>query len=117
MYSISSQLFGGITDAIFMASKKSYSENGEQKGEATSGRNMGVSLTNENDTTEKKFRHDYAYSLFEEELIKNGLLYTIDKSSTIETLSSKTFIKAKGKVFFDDYEVLDNTMKNFNRTG
>lgn len=70
MYSISSQLFEGITDSIFMASKKSYSENGEQHGEMSSGRKMGVILTKEKDTTEKRFLHDYAYNLFEEELVK-----------------------------------------------
>ena len=117
MYSISSQLFEGITDSIFMASKKSYSENGEQHGEMSSGRKMGVILTKEKDTTEKRFLHDYAYNLFEEELVKNNLLYTVEDSDTIETLSSKTFVKVKGKVFFDDYEVLDKTMQDFNRTG
>lgn len=117
MYSISSQLFEGITDSIFMASKKSYSENGEQHGEMSSGRKMGVIITKEKDTTEKRFLHDYAYNLFEEELVKNNLLYTVEDSDTIETLSSKTFVKVKGKVFFDDYEVLDKTMQDFNRTG
>ena len=117
MYSISSQLFEGITDSIFMASKKSYSENGEQEGEMSSGRKMGVILTKEKDTTEKRFLHDYAYNLFEEELIKNNLLYTVDNSDTIKELSTKTFVKVKGKVYFDDYEVLDKTMQDFNRTG
>lgn len=117
MYSISSQLFEGITDSIFMASKKSYSENGEQEGEMSSGRKMGVILTKEKDTTEKRFLHDYAYNLFEKELIKNNLLYTVDNSDTIKELSTKTFVKVKGKVYFDDYEVLDKTMQDFNRTG
>ena len=117
MYSISSQLFEGITDSILLASKKSYSENGEQDGTLSSGRKMGVILSKEKDTTEKRFLHDYAYNLFEEELVKNGLLYTIKENDTTEELKEKTFVKVKGKVFFDDYELLDRTMQDFNRTG
>ena len=68
MYSISSQLFGGLTEYILQDSKKTATEDDQQKKHAFSGKIMREIYQLEKGSSEKRFFHDYAYSLFEKNL-------------------------------------------------
>lgn len=112
MYSISSQLFEGLTEYILANDKESLSENNTQKGKIGSGQVMGDILLKESGSTEKKFLHDYAFNLFENELVRLNKI-----SDSFENIDHKPFAKIKGKVMFNDYKVLLETLRNFNKIG
>ena len=101
MYSISSQLFEGLTEYVLSGKKSEYAKSEEQKGKILSGNLMGEILVKEQSSTEKKYLHDYAYNLFENKLSEMGVLYTVPQNVTL-TLNpqlhsrSATYIKRNG---------------------
>lgn len=117
MYSISSQLFEGLTEYILSDNKNSLAHNDTQKGSFASGRVMGEILTHQQGSSEKRFLHDYAYNLFEKELNDRQLLDIITDNEDVSPLSSSHFVKVTGKAFFNDYLALKNTIKEFNKIG
>lgn len=117
MYSISSQLFEGLTEYILSDNKDSLEHNDIQKGSFASGRVMGEILTHQHGLSEKRFMHDYAYNLFEKELLDRKLLDIINDYEDVPQLTSSHFIKVTGKAFFNDYLALNNTIKEFNNIG
>lgn len=117
MYSISSQLFEGLTEYILSGEKESITESEQQKGSLGSGRVMGDILVKEKGSSEKRFLHDYAFELLEKELEIRGKLYTPCNTDTIKDIASKSFIRIKGKIFFNDYKASTDTLVNFNALG
>lgn len=117
LYSLSSQLFQGFTEYIISGSTASYSEGDTQKGMFTSGKVMSDLLKTEKTSTEKKYLHDYAFNLLENELISRGLLYTITSKDTADIIQSKGIIKVTGQAMFNDYRTLQSTLSRFNSIG
>lgn len=117
MYSISSQLFEGLTEYILSDNKDSLEHNDTQKGSFASGRVMGEILTHQQGSSEKRFLHDYAYNLFENELLVRQLLDIVSDNEDIPQLSNTHFVKVTGKASFYDYLALSNTIKEFNGIG
>lgn len=122
MYSLSSQIFEGVTESI-LASRSQDSEVSEsQKGELGSGKLLGQIIKSSINSTEKKFLHDYSYTLFENHLINEGLVYDVlNINSSIENLSKEienfSFIKIKGKAIFNDIKTITELLENFNSIG
>lgn len=77
MYSISSQLFEGLTEYVLSGKKSEYAKSEEQKGKILSGNLMGEILVKEQSSTEKKYLHDYAYNLFENKFNSSKILHVI----------------------------------------
>lgn len=117
MYSLSSQLFEGITQYILEEDSNSKSEENSQKGQFISGRFMADMIMQKNTKSEMKHLHDFAYSLFEKELISRNLLFEVTKETNITDLRDKGFIKIKGKVIFEDYAKILSTLEHFNTIG
>lgn len=117
MYSISSQLFEGLTEYVLSGKKESLSESEQQKGGFASGMVMGDILIQEKNSSEKRFLHDYAFNLFEKGLEDRGKLYTVSTNDRIENLEDKKFVKVKGRIVFNDYTALRETFLGFNRLG
>lgn len=117
MYSISSQLFEGLTEYILTGKKESLSESEQQKGRFASGMVMGDILIKEKDSSEKRFLHDYAFNLFENELEDRDKLYTVSSNDGIKDLENKKFVKVKGQIVFNDYTALRDTFLKFNSLG
>lgn len=119
MYSLSSQLFEGVTE--YVLNEKSYdkSESEQQKGPINSGKIVGDILKNSERNTEKKFLNDYSYTLFEKELIKeNKVIVASDENSDLKKLmEEKSFIKVTAKATFNDIDSLVSTLTDFNRMG
>ena len=69
MYSLSSQLFEGVTEYILNDSTSSTEGSEEQKGPVGSGKILGDILKNSERSTEKKFLNDYSYFIFEKKTI------------------------------------------------
>ena len=74
MYSISSQLFGGLTQYLTSLEQRSEDRSEEQSGPPLSGRMMADILSFHTSTEERKFLHDYSYTLFEDALREQGKL-------------------------------------------
>ena len=87
MYSVSSQLFEGLTDHIINYRLDGKSEEGEQKGPIASGRKLADIIIKERATKEIKFLHDYSYNVFEDGLIKENKVLQINSENFSNEIS------------------------------
>lgn len=120
MYSISSQLFEGLTEYIVQTERKSVKEEESQKGPIGSGRLLADIIEKDTNQTEKKFLHDYSYNLFEDALLKEDRVLEIDMNNIqdkIKGISEYSFVKITGNVVFNDLKTIEDTIKNFNEIG
>lgn len=120
MYSISSQLFEGLTEYIVKNEREDNQESESQRGPIGSGRILGDIIQKSSEQTEKKFLHDYSYNLFEKALIDKKKVIEVDKTNinlTIPKLKEYSFIKVKGRVVFNDLKIIEDTMSKFNDVG
>lgn len=119
MYSLSSQLFEGVTEYVLNESTLEKGESEEQKGPVGSGRILGDILKNSERNTEKKFLNDYSYTIFEKKLLDDGkvLVVTDEESAAIDELGKMSFIKITSKATFNDINYINETLKNFNKIG
>ena len=120
MYSISSQIFEGLTEYVIGYSFEEREETEMQKGPYLSGKILGDIISKGAGTEERKFLHDYSYTLFEKKLIEDQKVIIIDHKSTREQLrkiSEYSFIKISGKAIFNDVELMIQTIKSFNAFG
>ncbi len=120
MYSLSSQLFEGVTEYVLSESASATEKSEGQKGPVGSGRILGDILKNSERNTEKKFLNDYSYVIFEKKLLedKRVLVASDSEESTIEEFTGdKSFIKITSKATFNDINSINATLKNFNKIG
>jgi hypothetical protein len=122
MYSLSSQLFEGVTEYVLNESSSEKGESEEQKGPVGSGRVLGDILKNSERNTEKKFLNDYSYTIFEKKLLEDEMVLIVSgekpEESNLSTVSTnKSFIKITSKATFNDINSINNTLKNFNKIG
>ena len=104
MYSLSSQLFEGITQYILREKADTVEEEHSQKGELLSGKLMADMIMQKDAKSEMKYLHDFAFNLFEQELVTRGLLYDVTNKTSIEDLRDKGIVRIKGKIIFEDFE-------------
>ncbi len=120
MYSISSQLFEGLTEYIVTNKSEETQESEEQKGPLGSGRILGDIIQKSSDHLEKKFLHDFSYNLFEQTLLGNEKVIVVDKLNVdqkLDQLSQFSFIKVKGRIVFNDLKIIHEMLANFNEFG
>ncbi|WP_330565258.1 hypothetical protein [Pseudomonas yamanorum] len=111
MYSLSSQLFEGVTDYILHESKSQQSDSETQKGPVASGKLMAEIIETTSASIEKKFLHDYAYSIFEDKLSSSKKLINVDSSCNFEQLdprvSGNKFVRITARAqFLDSADVI-----------
>ncbi len=77
-----------------------------------SGRKMGEILENASSSLEKKFLHDYAYSIFESKLLELGKLFSAKGDASLSEFSSsgKAMIRIKAPVQFIDASELSSVL-------
>ena len=117
MYSISSQLFEGMTQYILQENLEGLNEGQVQKGNFFSGRFMADMMFQSRSKSEMKNLHDFAFNLFEKELIDRGMLYDIKSSDSLDDLKDKGFVRIRGKLLFCDYARMQYIIDNFNNIG
>lgn len=117
MYSFSSQLFEGITQYILKENEQASEEQYEQKGRYLSGMFMADMMFQKNAQTEMCYLHDFAFNLFEKELLERQMLHDITQESTIDELRDKGFVRVKGKIIFEDYTKVLYMLEHFNEMG
>ncbi|CAI8791693.1 hypothetical protein [Pseudomonas chlororaphis] len=117
MYSLSSQLMEGVTDYILKESKRSEEDSTEQKGEFASGRVMAEIIETTSSNIEKKFLHDYAYSVFEGKLVAEGKMFDLsvgDTASEIkERIGNCKIIRVKARGMFVDSNEIVRSLRSF----
>ena len=120
MYSISSQIFEGITESLMSYQESTREKQEEQKGPVGSGRIMADILKSESGTQEKKYLHDYSYVLFEEHLRQSEKILSLSEENideNIKEIDHAGFIEIRGKVVFNDMNMIKSTIENFNQLG
>ena len=117
MYSISSQLFEGMTQYILKKETESFNEEQQQKGNFLSGRFMADMMSQSRGKSEMCYLHDFAFNLFEKELEERSLLYDIKSTDVLSDLLDKGFVRIRGKIVFCDYARMQYIIENFNNIG
>ena len=120
MYSISSQIFEGVTEYMVNYQGTNTEEEESQAGPFASGRIMANILASEAKTEERKYLHDYSYTLFEDRLQESNNILTIDSENIDESLiniGNHGFVKIRAKIAFNDMNIIKETMGQFNEMG
>lgn len=119
MYSLSSQLFEGITEYILNENESSKREETKQNGPLASGRIMADVINSTIKSTEKRFLHDHSFILLENELLKGKHILNIDEKTIFENedFEKFSFIKVKARVIFNDINKINELFENFNSLG
>jgi hypothetical protein len=120
LYSLYSQIFAGFTDHIVNYAESSTVEEEKQKGPMGSGRLLADLAIGKEGQQEKRFLHDYVFTLFEEELKKQQKVLEYDSTSPTETLDSLApglFVKVKGLAIFNDIKAICDMIAKFNQFG
>jgi hypothetical protein len=120
VYSLSSQIFQGLTEFVTQERGMTVEEGDQQAGSPSSGRLMANIINEQKKYTEKKFLHDYAYVLFEQHLIDNGKVLLIDDKNFDDNISSIhgfSFVKVTGNIVFHDSQQLSELTENYNEFG
>jgi len=120
MYSLSSQMFEGLTEYVIDTDTKILQEGEQQKGKIGSGRIMADILKTEKISQSKKFLHDFAYTLFEDAIFKERNCLRINQNNIdekIKLIEESSFVHVTGKIVFNDARLIANTFENFNSFG
>jgi len=99
---------------------KKHSEEESQKGKIGGGRLMADILEEFTNHTEKKFLHDYSYTIFEDALNESKKVLSLDKETIglkIDEIENYHFVKVTGQIVFNDSNMLTETLGNFNEFG
>ena len=120
IYSLYSQVFEGLTDHIVNYSEAEAVEEDQQKGPKGSGRFL-MDLTSERTgQQEKRFLHDYAFTLFEKELESQQKVLKYDLTAPekdFNTLTPGLIVKVKGSAIFNDIKAICHLTEKFNEIG
>lgn len=117
LYSFSSQFYEGITQYILKEDIKAKGKEHQQEGRILSGKFMADMMFKKNANTEMRYLHDFSFNLFEDELYRRNEIFDVTACTTIDDLHDKSFVKVKGKIIFEDYSKILNTLENFNEVG
>ena len=120
MYSISSQLFEGLTEFSMDYHGTTNEEEERQSGPIGSGRVMANILKSESRSEEKRYLHDYSYTLFERYLDEQEKVQVISAENvreTIKCVEHLAFVKVRASAIFNDMNMLKGTIEGFNALG
>jgi hypothetical protein len=120
MYSISSQIFEGMTEYILKSTSETVEEKTEQKGKIGSGQILADIVEKQKNEVEKKFLHDFSYNLFEDKLIENQKVLDITSMNVREQsqyLNDYRFVKITSRIAFNDTKLIEETLATFNELG
>tara|TARA_R110001592_G_scaffold363036_1_gene679425 strand:+ start:37732 stop:38670 length:939 start_codon:yes stop_codon:yes gene_type:complete len=122
MYSLSSQIFEGITEYVLNESNAENQEQESQKGPVGSGKVLADVIKNSSKSTEKKFLHDYAFTVFQRHLEDEGRILDLSGPSLkLEEVKASigqfSFIKVRAKAVFNDVDKITELFTEFNTIG
>ena len=120
MYSISSQLFGGLTEHVINVEHSADEKDERQSGPFGSGRMLANILKSGNSVEERRFLHDFSYTLFETALYGEGKVTDVSDladTDVSDAVANASFVAVRGRMVFNDMRVIDTIVSNFNTIG
>ena len=120
MYSISSQIFEGITESWINIRGTSTEGEERQSGPIASGRVIAEISQQGSQQQERKYLHDYSYTLFEQHLKTYQSVPSITPENMREFVPSWeqiNFVEVRGNPIFNDMNIIMSTIKGFNELG
>ncbi len=122
MYSLSSQLFEGITEYVVNEDSTGTEGSETQKGPVGSGKILADVIKSSSKEIEKKFLHDYSFTVFEKYLLEQGrVLEVATPFASLEELKASvdefSFVKIRAKAIFNDVEKITELFSSFNTIG
>jgi hypothetical protein len=117
MYSMSSQIFEGLTDFVLKEVSSAKEDSEEQKGPIGSGRILANAMKLSERSVEKRFLHDHSLSLFEARLNELDLVDHVNTRSAGGFTGSKSFISVSAKASFIDAAKITSMLASFNELG
>lgn len=117
MFSISSQLLGGMVERIYSGTETRNTESEEQRGSVGSGRTLAHLAARQSSQQEVRSVHDFAYTLFERELERQ--CYLIDRFELLKMTSPAppAIVKVSGSATFYDAKSVAHLLGKFNEFG
>ncbi|MDP9350733.1 MAG: hypothetical protein M3P51_04230 [Chloroflexota bacterium] len=118
MYSVSSQIFEGLTEEIVQYSERESQDTERQKGPLGSGRLLADIVTDTQGRRERRFLFDYAYTIFEKRLVDDGRVLEISEAVAADpNLKSGEygFVRITGPMALNDLAAIQRTAKDFNK--
>ncbi|MDX1303602.1 hypothetical protein [Photobacterium sp.] len=116
LYSLSSQLFEGVTEYVLNEQQLDESNEQQSKDKLLSSKVIADVIRETSKFTEKKFLHDHSFNLFEEELKSTGRLLDlndVEYSYSDICDSGKSFVKIEAKGNFLNLKELQEFFKHF----
>lgn len=102
MFSLSSQLFAGVTRSYVERRDESKQAEESQEGPKDSGRLLARIATQTAGRDSQRHLHDYGYTLFEDELNARGAVLHVTEDATLEQLGAAHFVRLSGRPFVSD---------------
>lgn len=117
MYSMSSQIFEGVTEYILKEVSSTQEDTEEQKGPIGSGRVLADAMILGERSVEKRFLHDHSLSLFETRLSELDLVHHVSPPVTNELAIEKSFVRVSARANFIDAAKITSMLGSFNNLG
>lgn len=120
MYSLSSQIFEGITEYMLKETNSINESAEEQRGPLGSGKLLADAMKHGERFVEKRFLHDYAFSVFENKLIETNLVVDVHAGSStdiLDQLGRKSFVRVSAQAKFIDVAKITALLSSFNKIG
>lgn len=117
MYSLSSQLFEGLTEEVVQYTSSENREEESQKGPVGSGKLLADIVAEQRGRQERRFLHDYAYTVFEQQLLDQDKVLDVEQAKIPEVADFRnaSFVKVAGPITFSDMAAVQAVTKEFNR--
>jgi hypothetical protein len=117
MYSMSSQIFEGVTEYVLKEVSSTKEESEQQKGPVGSGKVLADAMKLGERSIEKRFLHDHSLSLFEKRLSELDLVDSVDASQPGDVEINKSFIRVAARASFIDAAKIVSLLASFNEIG
>jgi len=117
MYSMSSQIFEGVTEYVLKEVSSSLENSEDQKGPVGSGKVLADVMRLAERAVEKRFLHDHSLSLFESRLVELDLVIQVPGASAAEESINKSFVRIDAQANFMDAAKIVSMLGSFNEVG
>lgn len=116
LYSISSQVFEGLTEYVLQSSTHEQASSSEKNEPSDPGKVVGDIMRVEHSHEEKRYMHDHSYSVVERQLIETGRVVSFSSVEELVEAGPLTgrFVKVIGRAKFYDAKALVEAVLAFN---
>lgn len=119
LFSLMSQVFAGVTELIIKEKSRQETDSETQKGPLATGKIVADAITWGEKDTERRVMHDYAFSLFESEIVGKNLVQEIDLLKFSDSVPDvgRPFVRVSAPAQIFDVKKARETMEQFNALG